>query len=105
MALWGTRDADEAKPKWLTAVQKRKVFATAGGWTQLNGKGLEEVICAIGGLSSRLNAPDVTEVFFITSALVNGSRTITVDAVFNEKVIVAGVPRLTVDNGNFKIPL
>jgi len=100
MALWGTRDADEAKPKWLTAVQKRKVFATAGGWTQLNGKGLEEVICAIGGLSSRLNAPDVTEVFFITSALVNGSRTITVDAVFNEKVIVAGVPRLTVDNGN-----
>ena len=60
MALWGITDADEAKPKWLTAVQKRNVYATAGGWTQLNGKGLEEVICAIGGLSGRLNAADVT---------------------------------------------
>ena len=32
MALWGTTDADEAKPKWLTAEQKTNVFATAAGW-------------------------------------------------------------------------
>ena len=100
MALWGITDADEAKPKWLTAVQKRNVYATSGGWTQLNGKGLEEVICAIGGLSGRLNAADVTEVLFTAASYVNGSRTISVDVVFNEKVVVAGTPRLVVDNGN-----
>ena len=100
MALWGITDADEAKPKWLTAVQKRNVYATAGGWTQLNGKGLEEVICAIGGLSGRLNAADITEVLFTAASYVNGSRTISVDVVFNEKVVVAGTPRLVVDNGN-----
>ena len=100
MALWGTTDADEAKPKWLTAEQKRSVFATAGGWTVLNGKGLEEVICAIGGLSGALNAADVTEVRFVQSGYINGSRTISVDVIWNEKVVVTGTPRLIVDNGN-----
>ena len=100
MALWGTTDADEAKPKWLTAEQKRSVFATAGGWTVLNGKGLEEVICAIGGLSGALNAADVTEVRFVQSGYINGSRTISVDVIWNEKVVVTGTPRLVVDNGN-----
>ena len=100
MALWGNTDADEAKPKWLTADQKTNVFATNQGWTQLNGKGLEEVICAIGGLSGALNAADVTEVRFVQSGYINGSRTISVDVIWNEKVVVTGTPRLVVDNGN-----
>jgi len=100
MALWGTTDADEAKPKWLTAQQKTNVFATVSGWTQLNGKGLEEVICAIGGLSGALGAADVTEVRFVQTAYAAGSRTITVDVYFNEKVTVTGTPQLVVANGN-----
>ena len=100
MALWGTTDADEAKPKWLTADQKTNVFATNKGWTQLNGKGLEEVICAIGGLSGALNASDITSVKFVQTSFAAGSRTISVDVTFNEKVVVTGTPRLVVDNAN-----
>ena len=29
MSLWGNSDADEAKPKWLSAADKKKVFADA----------------------------------------------------------------------------
>ena len=100
MALWGNTDADEAKPKWLTADQKTNVFATNSGWTQLNGKGLEEVICAIGGLSGALNASDITAVRFVQSSYAAGSRTISVDVSFNEKVVVTGTPQLVVDNAN-----
>ena len=100
MALWGTTDADEAKPKWLTADQKTNVFATDKGWTQLNGKGLEEVICAIGGLSGALNAADITSVKFVQTSFAAGSRTISVDVTFNEKVVVTGTPQLVVDNAN-----
>tara|TARA_R110002096_G_scaffold343218_3_gene536219 strand:+ start:20 stop:1051 length:1032 start_codon:yes stop_codon:yes gene_type:complete len=100
MALWGTTDADEAKPKWLTADQKTNVFATAAGWTQLNGKGLEEVICAIGGLSGALGASDITAVRFVQTSYAAGSRAISVDVTFNEKVVVAGTPQLVVDNAN-----
>ena len=56
MALWGVSTADEAKPKWLTAEQKKNVYATDRGWVQLNGKGLEEVIVAIGGLAGGTSA-------------------------------------------------
>ena len=51
MALWGVSTSDESKPKYLTTEQKKTVFATDRGWVQLNGKGNEEVICAIGELS------------------------------------------------------
>ena len=62
MALWGTSTADESKPKWLTADQKENVYATDRGWVQLNGKGLEEVICAIGGLSTSVGAATINEI-------------------------------------------
>ena len=100
MALWGNTDADEAKPKFFTAAQKTNVFATNRGWVQLNGKGLEEVICAIGGLAGALNAADITSVKFVQTSLAAGSRTISVDVSFNEKVAVTGTPRLVVDNAN-----
>ena len=100
MALWGNTDADEAKPKNFTAAQKTDVFATDRGWVKLNGKGLEEVVVAIGGLSGALNASDITAVNFVQTAYAAGSRTISVDVSFNEKVTVTGTPQLVVDNGN-----
>ena len=102
MALWGTTDADEAKPKWLTADQKENVYATDRGWVQLNGKGLEEVICAIGELSTALGGADINEIEFTTaafSAAAGGNIDLTIT--FNEKVTVntsGGTPTITVTN-------
>ena len=39
----------------FTAEQKKTVFATDRGWVQLNGKGNEEVICAIANLLVNFN--------------------------------------------------
>jgi len=100
MSSWGATDADEAKPKWLSASEKTNTYATEKGWVFKNGQGQEEILVAIGNLSSKLNVPDVTAMNFVTGPLVNGSRTITVDVTFNEQVIVTGTPRITVANGN-----
>ena len=32
MSNWGATDADESKPKYLTAAQKKEVYANASGW-------------------------------------------------------------------------
>ena len=102
MALWGTTDADEAKPKWLTADQKTNVFATNKGWTQLNGKGLEEVICSIGGLSTAIAGADINTSAFVGAAFdVSAGGNIDVRLVFNEKITVVttgGTPTITVTN-------
>lgn len=100
MSSWGATDADEAKPKWLSATEKTNTYATEKGWVFKNGQGQEEVLVAIGNLSSKLNVPDVTAMNFVTGPLVNGSRTITVDVTFNEEVVVTGTPQITVANGN-----
>ena len=60
MALWGNTDADEAKPKWLTTDEKDTTFATDRGWVRLDGKGNEEVLCAIGELSTSVGGADIT---------------------------------------------
>ena len=102
MALWGNTDADEAKPKWLTADQKENVYATDRGWVQLNGKGLEEVICAIGGLSTSIAGADINEIEFTTtsfSAAAGGNIDLTIT--FNERVTVdtsGGTPSIIVTN-------
>ena len=89
MALWGNTDADEAKPKWLTADQKENVFATDRGWVQLNGKGLEEVICAIGGLSTSIAGADINEIEFTTTSFSEAAGgNIDLTITFNEKVTV-----------------
>jgi hypothetical protein len=100
MSSWGATDANEAKPKWLSAADKTNTYATEKGWVFKNGQGQEEILVAIGNLSSKLNVPDVSAMNFVTGPLVNGSRTITVDVTFNEEVIVTGTPRITVANGN-----
>src|SRR6056300_1868798 len=107
MALWGVSTTDESKPKWLTAEQKKTVFATDRGWVQLNGKGLEEVICAIGGLagtsaSTGIGAATITSMDFVTTSFseVAGGN-IDIRVIFNEKVTVdtsGGTPTITVTN-------
>ena len=92
MALWGKTDADEAKPKWLTADQKANTFADSRGWVFTQPGGGEEILCAISELSAGLNSGDITEVRFVQAAYAAGSRTIAVDVSFNEKVTVTGTP-------------
>ena len=99
MALWGNTDADEAKPKWLTAAQKEDVYATDRGWVQLNGKGLEEVICAIGELSTGLAGADINTSAFVGAAFdVSAGGNIDVRLTFNEKVTVTGSPTIAITN-------
>ena len=40
MALWGTSDSDESKPKNLTTVEKKEVYATSTGWVREAGSAL-----------------------------------------------------------------
>ena len=99
MALWGNTDADEAKPKWLTAAQKEDVYATSKGWVQLNGKGLEEVICSIGGLATSIAGADINAAAFVTTSFdESAGGQINIRLTFNEKVTVTGTPTITVTN-------
>ena len=102
MALWGNSDADEAKPKWLTADQKENVYATDRGWVQLNGKGLEEVICAVGGLTTSLAGADINEIEFSTTSFSEAAGgNIDLVITYNEKVTVdttGGTPTITLTN-------
>jgi len=102
MALWGTSTADESKPKWLTAEQKKSVYATDRGWVQLNGKGLEEVICAIGELSTGLAAATISSIEFVTTSFSEAAGgNIDIRVNYNEKVTVdtsGGTPTLVVTN-------
>ena len=109
MALWGTTvTTDESKPKWLTAEQKKTVFATDRGWVQLNGKGLEEVLCSIGGLSGGSSATvglgkaTITATDFVTTSFdVSAGGNIDVRVIFNEKVTVnttGGSPTIVIAN-------
>ena len=101
MSSWGANDTDEAKPKFLTTAEKKDCYATPKGWVYKNpSTGLEEVIVALGALTGKLNSADVTAVTFVTDTLAEGSVTITVDVVFNEKVTVTGTPQITVANGD-----
>lgn len=108
MALWGVSTTDESKPKWLTAEQKKTVFATDRGWVQLNGKGLEEVICAIGELAggtsttAALGAATITATDFVTTSFSEAAGgNIDVRVIFNEKVTVdtsGGTPTIVLTN-------
>ena len=106
MALWGTTvTADESKPKWLTAAQKKEAFATDRGWVVLNGKGNEEVLCSIGGLAggtsgtAGLGAATITATDFVTETFdVSAGGNIDVRVIYNEKVTVTGNPTVAITN-------
>jgi len=110
MALWGTSDADESKPKNLTTAEKKEVYATSSGWVReagsiLSGNGNTqadpEVLVAISGLAVSIGAADVTEVEWITTtADKSAGFTLFVRVRYNEEVTVTGNPTLAVTNGN-----
>ena len=108
MALWGTSDSDESKPKNLTTAEKKECYATASGWVREAGSALSgngntnadpEVLVAVSGLAVSLGAADITEIEFVTTAFdKSDGGTLQVLARFNEEVDVTGTPQLTVVN-------
>ena len=108
MPLWGATDADESKPKHLTAAQKKEVFATAKGWvveagsTQSgndNTSADPEVLVAIGSLTTALGSADITEIEFITTAFdKSDGGTLQVRVRLNEAVDDTVTPQLKVVN-------
>ena len=108
MALWGTSDSDESKPKNLTTAEKKECYATASGWVREAGSALTgngntnadpEILVAVSGLAVSLGAADITEIEFITTAFdKSDGGTLQVRVRFNEEVDVTGTPQLTVVN-------
>ena len=108
MALWGTSDSDESKPKNLTTAEKKEVYATSSGWVREAGSALSgngntnadpEILVAVSGLAVSLGAADITEIEFVTTSFSKGTGvTLTADVRFNEEVDVTGTPQLTVVN-------
>ena len=107
--LWGATDSDESKPKNLTTVEKRDVFANNSGWVRAAGTALNgndnadatpEVLVAIGELATSLGQATVSSVRFNTTevdASAGGALTAVVE--FNEQVTVAtAAPILVVTN-------
>ncbi len=113
MGLWGATDADESKPKNLTTAEKKEVFANTKGWVREAGSSAsgndntsadEEVLVAIGGLSSSLGAADITEIELISTSFdKSDGGTLSARVRFNEPVNVVttgGTPTLSLTNGN-----
>ena len=110
MSNWGATDADESKPKYLTAAQKKEVFANASGWvveagSKMTGNGRTgadpEVLVAMSSLATKIGAADITGIEWITTAA-DKSAGFTLSALvrFNEAVDVTGTPQVSVTNGN-----
>tara|TARA_B100000965_G_scaffold35195_1_gene26026 strand:- start:123 stop:806 length:684 start_codon:yes stop_codon:yes gene_type:complete len=111
MPLWGNSDAVEDKPKHLTDAEKLNTYATEKGWVKkITGTGgranriQEEVLVAIGDLSTSLNLADITAIDWNISEFdKSDGGTLSVTVTFNEEVEVAtdgGTPHLAVTNGN-----
>ena len=110
MSNWGATDADESKPKYLTAAQKKEVYANASGWvveagSTMTGNGRTgadpEVLVAMSSLQTNLGAADITEIEWITTAADKSAGfTLSARVRFNEEVDVTGTPQLSVTNGN-----
>ena len=111
MPLWGSSDAVEAKPKHFTDAEKLNVFATEQGWVKkITGTGgragriQEEIIVAIGDLSTSLNLADITAIDWnTTTADKSDGFTLSVTVTFNEEVeveTIGGTPHVAVTNSN-----
>ena len=116
MPLWGATTEDEAKPRFLTTVKKRDVYADTTGWTQPaqgtdDPNAQREVLVAIRGLSSRDSSSDAGGTGLAEATLTSmnwnqtsyawsagGSISLTVN--FNEKVNVVttgGTPSIMLE--------
>ena len=115
MPLWGnTASSATNKPKWLpededSDYNKATVYADTRGWvvaagSKSTGNGnvnaQPEVLACVGGLSTTLAAPTVTKIRIVQSSIAAGSRTITAEVTWDEKVTVAGSPQVVIANGN-----
>ena len=111
MPLWGASDAVEDKPKHFTDAEKLNVFATEQGWVKKTtgtggraGRIQEEIIVAIGDLSTSLNLADITAIDWnTTTADKSDGFTLSVTVRYNEAVTVntsGGTPTLAVTNSN-----
>ncbi len=118
MPLWGKAAAgtQTQKPKWLStdensAYKKQDCIGMPGGWamragTAASGNGntgaQQEVLAAMkGNFGTTLSTPSITSARFITSSHINGgSKTITVEVTWDERVTVAGSPQIVLANGN-----
>ena len=100
MSLWGNSDADEAKPKWLTAAQKKLVFADARGWIfKKSDNHPEEVLCAIGELATSIGQADITSIDWVSTAFdKSDGGNIDMLVRFNEPVDVTGTPQFLITN-------
>ena len=119
MPLWGKAAAgtQAQKPKWLStdensAYKKQDCIGMPGGWamragTAASGNGntgaQQEVLAAMkGNFGTTLAAPSITSARFVTTSHTNGgSKTITVEVTWDERVTVATAnPTLVIANGN-----
>ena len=107
MALWGISDADEAKPKWLTATDKSNTFASAAGWglrKVVGARTQEELLVAVGsntGLATDIGQADISAIDWVSTAWdVSAGGTLSATVSYNEAVTVTGSPTLSVTNGN-----
>ena len=107
MALWGVSDADEAKPKWLSATDKSNTFASAAGWVlrkTVGARTLEELLVAVGsntGLATDIGQADITAIDWVSTAFdKSAGGTLSATVSYNEAVTVTGSPTLSVTNGN-----
>jgi hypothetical protein len=107
MALWGISDADEAKPKWLSATDKSNTFASAAGWVLrkvVGARTQEELLVAVGsntGLATDIGQADISAIDFVSTAWdVSAGGTLSATVSYNEAITVTGSPTLSVANGN-----
>ena len=117
MPLWGKAAAgtQTQKPKWLSTdenskYKKQDCIGMPGGWAQRAGSSatgcatsVPEVLAAMkGNFGTTLAAPSITSARFITTSHTNGgSKTITVEVTWDERVTVATAnPTLVIANGN-----
>ena len=106
MGSWGATDANEAKPKYLTTVEKRDVYATTKGWVKPaggndNAAADPEVLVAIGGLSGStgINIADISSLNWAVDAFSKAAGgKITAVVNYNEQVTVTGTPQLLLTN-------
>ena len=98
MPTWGTTaTSDDNKPNWLTAAQLEQCYATSAGWVLKQPGGMEEILVAIGGLSTDLGTANITSVSF--ASLLQSTAAGTVTVYYDEKIeINSGTPTLAITN-------
>ena len=93
-------------PTHLTSVEKRRTFATKGGWAVPAGGNDNpladpEILSAVRSLATRLSEADINSLNWITGSAPYSKAaggTIGIAVNFNEKVTVTGSPQLTLTN-------